>query len=105
MSPNESIGMSVTLTSAADLRRIAEFADLPEDALEWLAAHMQVAELEPGEVFFHAGAPADRMIVMLEGEVRLQPEGGADDGRVLVAAAGQITGMLPYSRLTVFPLT
>jgi signal transduction histidine kinase len=106
MSHNESIGMSPSAVSlVAELRRIAEFGDLPEDALEWLAGHMQVVELEPGEVFFHAGAPADRMIVMLEGEVRLQREGPGDDGRFLVSTAGQVTGMLPYSRLTVFPFT
>jgi signal transduction histidine kinase len=96
--------MSPTVSLAAELRRIAQFADLPEDALEWLAAQMQVVELEPGELFFHAGAPADRMMVILEGELRGQQEGGADDGRVFVSTAGQITGMLPYSRLTVFPL-
>jgi signal transduction histidine kinase len=97
--------MSATLSLAAELRRVAAFADLPEDALEWLAGHMQVVELEPGDVFFHAGATADRMIVMLEGELRSQSEGGANDGRVFVSTTGQITGMLPYSRLTVFPLT
>jgi signal transduction histidine kinase len=104
MSQSEQLKMSPTVSLAAELRLIAQFADLPEDALEWLAAHMQVVELEPGELFFHAGAPADRMLVILEGELRGQHESGADDGRVFVSSAGQITGMLPYSRLTVFPL-
>jgi signal transduction histidine kinase len=96
--------MSGVTTLAAELRGIRQFADLPEDALEWLASHMQVVELEPGQVFFPAGSPADRMMVILEGELRNQADGGADDGRVFVAHAGQITGMLPYSRLTVFPM-
>jgi signal transduction histidine kinase len=95
--------MSGVTTLAAELRGIAQFADLPEDALEWLASHMQVVELEPGRVFFPAGSPADRMFVILEGELRNQIEGGGD-GRVFVASAGQVTGMLPYSRLTVFPM-
>ena len=69
--------MSTALLLAAELRRTAEFADLPEDALEWLVAHMQLVELEPGECFSMPALPADRMFVMLEGEVRLQAEGGA----------------------------
>jgi signal transduction histidine kinase len=89
--------------AVADLRGIPEFADLPEDALEWLAAQMQVVEVEAGELFIHAGAPADHMMVILEGELRLQREGGADDGRTFVATVGQVTGMLPYSRLKVIP--
>jgi signal transduction histidine kinase len=96
--------MSTTLSLAEELVRIVQFADLAEDDLQWLAEHMQVVELEPGELFFPAGAPADRMLVILEGGLRGQNEGGADDGRVFISSAGQVTGMLPYSRLTVYPL-
>jgi signal transduction histidine kinase len=96
--------MSAAGTLAAELRGIPQFADLNEDALEWLASHMQLVELEAGQQFFAAGAPADRMMVILEGELRNQAEGGADTGRVFVLQAGQISGMLPYSRLTVFPM-
>jgi signal transduction histidine kinase len=94
--------MSAVTTLAAELRGIREFADLNEDAMEWLASHMQLVELEAGEQFFPAGSPADRMIVILEGELRSQSE-GADTGPAFVLQAGHITGMLPYSRLTVFP--
>ena len=97
--------MSSTVTLVAELRGISQFADLAEDAIEWLASHMEVEEVESGHVFFEGGAPADRMVVILEGGIRAQAEGGVDDGRVFVSHAGQITGSLPYSRLTVFPLT
>jgi signal transduction histidine kinase len=96
--------MSGVANLAAELRGIEQFADLNEDALEWLASHMQLVELEAGQQFFAAGAPADRMMVILEGELRNQAEGGADTGRVFVLQAGEISGMLPYSRLTVFPM-
>jgi len=89
----------------AELRTVQQFADLSDDALEWLASHMQVDELAPGELHFRAGSPADRMFIVLEGELRTQDEGGADTGRVYIWRTGQITGMLPYSRLTVFPLS
>lgn len=95
--------MSPVASLAAELRGIAQFADLNEEALEWLASHIQVVELEAGELFFPAGAPADRMMVVLEGELRSQAEGGPDAGHVFVLQPGQISGMLPYSRLTIFP--
>src|SRR5436190_21916615 len=46
-----------------------------------------------------AGAPADSMLVMLEGEMH----GQRDNGTVFVLTAPQISGMLPYSRLKNFP--
>ena len=96
--------MSPVATQAAELRSIPQFADLSQDALEWLASHMQFLDLEAGQQFFAAGTPADRMFVVLEGELRNRFEGGGGDGRVFVLQAGQITGMLPYSRLKVFPV-
>ncbi len=96
--------MSAAATLATELRGIPQFADLNEEAMEWLASHMKLVELEAGEQFFPAGSPADRMMVILEGELRNQPEGGADTGRVFILQKGQISGMLPYSRLTVFPM-
>jgi signal transduction histidine kinase len=96
--------MSAVANLAAELRGIPQFADLSEEAMEWLAAHMQLVELEAGQQFFPAGSPADRMIVILEGEVRNASEGRGDGGPVYVLKAGQISGMLPFSRLTVFPL-
>ena len=58
--------MSATALLTTELRSIPQFADLSEEALEWLASHMKLVELEAGQQFFAAGAPADRMIVILE---------------------------------------
>ena len=41
--------MSGLATLAAELRGIPQFADLNEDAIEWLASHMQLVELEAGQ--------------------------------------------------------
>jgi len=90
---------------AEELRGISIFSDLPGEALAWLASQMTVTDLEPGEVFLREGVPADRLFVILQGEMRGQRESDGTDTRVFVAKAGQITGMLPFSRLTHFPLT
>jgi signal transduction histidine kinase len=91
------------MTLAAELRTVPEFADLPADGLEWLASQMTRIELEPGETSVRAGDPADRMLVLLEGEIRSQPTN--PDMPVYVARAPAVTGMLPYSRMTHFPAT
>ncbi|HZU24599.1 MAG TPA: ATP-binding protein [Bryobacteraceae bacterium] len=90
---------------AARLRDIPAFADLPEDGLSWFMSNMNVNEYSAGEIISREGTPAEHLIVVLEGEIRGRHESSPDDGRVYNAYAGQITGMLPYSRLKSFPLT
>jgi len=94
--------MSPAVSLVADLRRVPQLADLPEDAIEWLVTHMEVHEFEAGQLVFAANSPADRMFVMLEGEVRAEAPGG--DGRFFISRTGQITGKLPYSRLEIIPM-
>lgn len=81
--------------SVEELRTIPAFADLAPEGLAWLASQMHVLELAPGEIILQAGAPAEHMMVILAGEVRSDREGGG----VYTARAGQVTGVLPFSRL------
>lgn len=82
-----------------DLRRISEFEDLAEGELQWLADNGEVRSLQSGEVLFRAGDPADRMFVLLDGEVHALPQ-GAPDSRAFIARAGEVSGKLPFSRMT-----
>lgn len=88
-----------------DLRSVPIFADLAEDDLRWLAEEMTVVEFKPGEVLIHAGAPADRLLVLLEGEIRAEIGERGNQNQVFVARKGQVTGMLPYSRMKEFRAT
>ena len=90
---------------AAELRAIPAFSDLAEPAIDWLTAHMDVLTFHEGDVLAAEGSPADRMIVMLEGETQGRKEQGPSDGRLYIARAGDVTGLLPYSRLTHYPAT
>ncbi len=84
---------------AQDLRSIAVFSDLPEEQLAWFAQHGEDVRVEPGAILFHQGDPADRMFVFLEGEL----EGRSDSaGQLFRAGAGDVTGLLPFSRLQKF---
>jgi signal transduction histidine kinase len=90
---------------ARELESITTFGGLPEDALEWFASRLQVHDFSPGDVLVREGEPAEYLTVVLEGEVRARRENGADDGRSYTIRAGQVSGMLPFSRLTHYPLT
>jgi len=83
----------------ADLRKIAVFADLPEDQLAWLAERFEEVRFAPGEVYARQGDPLNHLVVIVEGEIRWQRQ---DDlsAPTFTVAAGQVTGLLPYSRLT-----
>jgi len=103
MTSSETVAASAPTVD--DLRGLTIFADLPEDDLRWLTQQMKLVIIEPGEVFLREDSPADRLFVILEGEMRGTREKDGSDSRVYVAKAGQVTGQLPYSRLTHFPLT
>ena len=96
---------SAALPLAGELRYISVFADLSDQELGWLASQMTLIEISPGEIFLREGSPADRMFVILEGELRGERQSDGSEQRVYVSRAGQVTGMLPFSRLTQFPAT
>lgn len=82
-----------------DLRKNPVFADQPEEHLAWLAEKGKEVNLEAGQIAFSAGAPADRFFVFFEGEV----EGRRSGATPFVIRAGEVSGMLPFSRMKEFP--
>jgi CRP-like cAMP-binding protein len=90
---------------ALELKTVPAFADIPEDDLIWLSGMMTPIDLAPGEILMREGSPADYLCIVLKGELRGQREHGNGDPRFFTAQAGSVTGMLPYSRLTIYPLT
>ena len=94
------------MTSASGaLRQFEIFSDLRDEQLEWFASSAEEIVLEPGDVLLHEGDPADSLFVVLEGEIRGRRDTGGADAPGFIARAGQVTGMLPFSRMTQFPLT
>jgi signal transduction histidine kinase len=91
-------------TLEAALRRIGVFADLQEEQLAWFASTGDELLLAPGDVLFHEGDVADALFVLLEGEIRGRRESAGADAPNFVVQAGEVTGMLPFSRMTHFPL-
>ncbi|MEN3325491.1 MAG: hypothetical protein V7638_298 [Acidobacteriota bacterium] len=119
----EGVGVPVAVTGAVEslvtasdspadvveaLRRVRVFADLPEDQLTWFAHNADDRRFAPGEALFHKGDPPDRMAIFLEGEMHAYWD-DKDHDYVYIARAGdpssEITGMLPFSRMTGFTVT
>jgi signal transduction histidine kinase len=92
-------------STVAALRAIEIFSDLSEDQLQWFASNSQEYKFAAGDVLLHEGDPADTLYVLLEGEIRGRAESGAKDAPGFVAQAGQVTGLLPFSRMTRFSMT
>ena len=86
------------------LRKIEIFADLSEEQLDWFASNSEDLHPSSGEILTREGDPADALFVILEGELRGRRESAGVGPPMFTAGAGQVTGMLPFSRLTVFPL-
>jgi signal transduction histidine kinase len=90
------------------LRRVHVFADLPDEQLRWFADNSEDLRFAPGDVMFHKGDPADWMVVYLEGEAHAYWDEN-DHDVVYIARAGdqatEVSGMLPFSRMTEFTVT
>jgi signal transduction histidine kinase len=87
------------------LRPMPVFADLPQDGLLWFVSQCQELRVEPGDIVMREGDPPEFMVVMLQGEVRARAERGAADGPVFTMSTGDVSGMLPFSRLKVISVT
>lgn len=90
------------------LRRVHVFADLPDEQLQWFAGNSHDLRFKTGDVLFRKGDPADWLVVYLEGEVHAYWD-ETDHDVVYIARAGEqsteVTGMLPFSRMTEFTVT
>lgn len=91
----------MTTVSRDELRTVAVFHDLPDEQLDWFLDHATEIRLAPGDVYVRSGDPADRMMVVLEGELQARFEGSNEN--VFTTHAGMVSGVLPYSRMKNFP--
>jgi signal transduction histidine kinase len=75
----------------------------PREELAWLAAHGVLRHLEDGDLMVGAGAPVDGLFVLLTGHVTIFVDRGLGRHKVMDWRAGDVTGVLPYSRLVNSP--
>src|SRR5580658_3201953 len=89
------------MADKSELLRVPVFADLPDDQLEWFLSQSQELNYKAGDTYLRQGTPADSMFVILEGQLEVHGDMGGD-AISFSLKAGDVTGTLPYSRMTHF---
>ncbi|HSM07182.1 MAG TPA: ATP-binding protein [Longimicrobiales bacterium] len=86
-----------------DLRPLDILRDLPDDQLRWFRDHGRRVVLETGERMFERGRPADAMWIVVRGTIQGFEEHGGQWLLVATTGRGEVTGLLPFSRMTHYP--
>jgi len=92
------------MVDKSELLRVPAFADLPDDQITWFIAQSHELPLKAGDTYARQGDPADGMFVVLEGQFQVQGELGGET-IVISTKPGDVTGILPFSRMTQFTVT
>ena len=87
----------------SELLLVPAFADLPEDQIAWFISQAQELRYKAGDTYLRQGTPADAMFVILEGQLELHGEMSGDTVAFSLTA-GDVTGVLPFSRMKQFNL-
>ena len=86
-----------------ELRPLRILKDLPDEVLDWLCEHGEQIELASGDHMFERGDDADALWIVIEGVIQGFEEIGGQWLLVATTPAGEVTGMLPFSRMTHYP--
>ena len=81
------------------LRHIAPLAGLSDEEYLWLAENGEELFVDANSTVFEQGEPADSMTILLKGEVQVQRDRIGAAPVMFIGRAGQITGLLPFSRM------
>ena len=90
------------MTASDLIDRLAEHRTLgsaPRAELAWLAAHGSIRSLDAGEVLSHKGMQVEGLYVLLSGHVSLSVDRGSGPQKMIEWRTGDVSGMLPYSRM------
>jgi signal transduction histidine kinase len=92
------------MATPSELANFPAFAGLPDEQLAWFLSQSQEIQLRAGDVYVRQGDPPDAMFVILQGEFQWRGEFGGDTV-VIPGKVGDVTGVLPFSRMKQFAVT
>jgi signal transduction histidine kinase len=78
-------------------------AKAPREQLEWLAAHGEIAHLKTGDVLTPKTGPVLGLYIVLSGHLSTSVDRGNGPHKVFEWRDGDVTGVLPYSRIVAPP--
>jgi signal transduction histidine kinase len=90
------------LTTTDLIDRLAAHKTLgaaPREELAWLASHGTLRHIAEGEVVSAKNVPVEGLFVVLTGHAAIWVDRGAGRHKVMEWRTGDVTGVLPYSRL------
>ena len=88
------------------IERLAEHKALgsaPREELAWLVEHGTLRQLEAGEILSHKGQQVEGLYILLTGHVTLSVDRPTGPQKMIDWRAGEVSGILPYSRLKAAP--
>jgi signal transduction histidine kinase len=100
--PRDQADRSIPVTDADLAARLASHRTLgsaPREQLEWLASRATFWRFAAGEVVSPKSEPVRRLIVVLSGHLCIRVDRGSSPRMVMEWRGGDVTGLLPYSRL------
>jgi signal transduction histidine kinase len=92
------------MVDKSELLRFPIFADLPDDQLDWFISQSQELRTKAGDVYIRQGDPADAMFVILKGQLQARGE-FAGETITFAITSGDVTGLLPFSRMKQFKVS
>ena len=77
----------------------------PREELEWLASRAELKRFDVGDVITPLGQPLRSLFIILSGRLSIRVDRGSGSRKVFEWQAGDVSGILPYSRLGAPPGT
>jgi signal transduction histidine kinase len=78
-------------------------AAAPAHEIAWVAQHGALRRLEPGAVLTSKKGPVEGLHLVLDGHLTIYVDSGAGRRKIMEWRGGEVTGLLPYSRLVAPP--
>lgn len=85
------------------LANLPGLSEIPLKELEWLVSHGQFEIHDVGTVLAQKGKPIEKLWIMLSGCIAVRVDRGAGPRLVIEWRDGDVSGMLPYSRMATAP--
>ena len=81
------------------LTRHRILATVPQEQITWVAEHGSLRHLETGEVLTSKDGPVEGLHIVLDGHLSIYVDRGAGRRKIMEWRGGDVTGLMPYSRL------
>ena len=81
------------------LKSLEQFKNVPIEQLKWLVEHSNIHTYEPDEHISKPGDMLDRMLIFLDGSIKITINNGNRLREIGIWEKGSVTGKLPFSRM------